>query len=340
MVIYSRGLESTDVWLKSCGTVGKPGAKRRKQTSTCIWGETGQGAKGILSMASSTLNPKDTCTECGAPLSAAMRHCPTCRADAGAPNVRACRTDENLKALIARYDASRSQASVFGCSKEFSDLEAIVEKKSGVVVSMPAGVARNLFENPNFLYTNYERLVGVNARRPADADNDRQRWAVGGLLFGSYADCIVYGALSLTKDGVGTYGDVHCRLRSVTIKKRTSFLETNSYRFVRDHGINAGGNLPVGYRACWQHRQNLVLAKLSNRLSPGQTESDWQAILIQSDSQNRENDDFVEAHIYEGFDRNAIESLVKVTGKKLSKSEKLDIDLAIHQFERAGRKTK
>jgi hypothetical protein len=290
-------------------------------------------------MAFSTLSPEDTCSECGAALSAARRHCPTCRADAGAPNVRACRTDENLKALVARYDASRSQASAFGCSKEFSDLEAIVEKKSGVVLSIPAGVARSLFDNPNFIYNNYEQLVGVNARRTADSNNDRHRCAVGGLLFGSYADRIVYGALSLTKDGLCTYGDVHCRLRSVTIEKRTSFLEANSYRFVRDHAINPGDKLPSGYTAGWQHRQRLVLAKLASRLSTGQTESDWQAILIQTDGQNRENDDFVEAHIYEGFDRNAIESLVAATGKKLSRSEKLDLDLAIGQFERIGGKT-
>jgi len=147
---------------------------------SCVSGETGQGAKGILTMAFSTLSPKETCSECDATLSAALRHCTTCKADAGAPNVRACRTDENLKALVARCDASRNQASAFGCSKEFSDLEAIVEKKSGVVVSMPAGLARRLLDDPKMIYTNYEQLVGAKARRPADSDNDRRRCAVGG----------------------------------------------------------------------------------------------------------------------------------------------------------------
>ncbi|MBU2026928.1 MAG: hypothetical protein KJ814_04815 [Proteobacteria bacterium] len=35
------GLRPTGTWLKYCGTAGKPGGKRRKQTSTCISGETG-----------------------------------------------------------------------------------------------------------------------------------------------------------------------------------------------------------------------------------------------------------------------------------------------------------
>lgn len=291
-------------------------------------------------MASPVLSSQDTCSVCGAPLSATLRHCPTCKADAGAPNVRRCRTDENLNALAARFDASRARVSTIGCLKEFGDLEAMVKGKSGVVVSMPAGVARSLLEDPNFLYTNREQLVGANARKPAGPDNDRHRCAVGALLFGSYAGRIVYGALSLTEKGLPTYGDIHCRLRSVTIDKRTSFLETNSYRFVRDHSIAPRDKLPVGYTACWRQRHKLVLAKLADRLSTGQNESDWQAILIQSDGQNRENDDFVEAHIYEGFDINAIESLVAVTGKKLNRTEKLDVDLAIHQFKVLGRKTK
>lgn len=141
-----------------------------------------------------------------------MRHCPTCKTDAGAPNVRRCRTDENLKALLVRFENSRMRVSGSGYSKEFSDLETIIKEKSGVVVSMPAGVARKPFDDPNFLYANYESLVGANIRRPADPDNDWHRCAVGGLLFGSYANCIVYGALSLTEEGLPTYGDVHCKL--------------------------------------------------------------------------------------------------------------------------------
>ncbi|MCH8121339.1 MAG: hypothetical protein IIC00_16640, partial [Planctomycetes bacterium] len=233
-------------------------------------------------MASSAISPQDTCSECGATLSATLRHCPTCQTDAGAPNVRRCRTDENLKALASRFDAAQEIASANGCSKEFSDLEALIKGKSGVVVSMPAGIARKLFEDPNFLYKNYEQLLGANTRKPADTDNDRHRCAVGGLLFGSYANYIIYGVLSLTKEGLPTYGDVHCRLRSVTIDNRTSFLVTNSYRFVRDYSIVPGDKLPDGYMACWQNRHSLVLAKLVDRLSAGQTDSDWQEMLIHS----------------------------------------------------------
>lgn len=284
-------------------------------------------------MASQAQSPQDTCYRCGSLISDSERHCPTCKADVGAPNVRRCTTKENLNALLSRYEEARTKAINKGCSTEFSDLETLIESKSGVVISMPAGVARKLFEDPNSLYANYEHLVGGNVRKPAHSDDDRQRCAVGGLLFGSYAKNIVYGVLSLTKEGLPTYGDVYCRLRSVTIDKRTSFLETNSYKFVKDHNITPSTKkLPVGYAASWTQRQALVLTKLSDNLSIGQTESDWQAILIRTDAQNRSNDDFIEAHIYEGFDSNAIESLVAVTKKTQSRAEKLDADLAVELF--------
>ncbi len=283
-------------------------------------------------MASPVLSPQDTCSECGATLSDIMRHCPTCRADAGAPNVRLCRTDENLQALKARVDTARNQVNASGCLKEFKDLETLIKQKSGVVITMPVGTVRKLFEDPKALYNNYENLVGAGVRKPARLDNDRQRCAVGGLLFGSFAKDITCGALSLTEEGLPTYGLIYCRLHSVAINKRTSFLETNSYKFVQDHRIVPGDNVPVGYMACWEYRHNLVLAKLASLLSTGQTESDWQAILIHSDGQNRKNDDFVEAHIYEGFDKNAIKSLALIPDKRLRREEKLDLRIAVSMF--------
>jgi hypothetical protein len=224
------------------------------------------------------------------------------------------------------------QVNAIGCSQEFIALETMVKDKSGVVISMLARVARNLFEDPNFIYVDYERLVGARARKPANPDNDRRRFAIGGLLFGNYADSIIYGVLSLTGGGLPTYGPIHCRIRSIAIDNRTSFLETNCYKFVRDHSVVTGDKLPVGYMACWDCRHKLVLAKLANSLSKGQTESDWQALLIHSDVQNRENDDFIEAHIYENFDKNAVESMVVFTDKKLSREEKLDSDIVMDKF--------
>lgn len=281
-------------------------------------------------------NPQDNCSVCGASLSASLRHCPTCSGDAGAPNVRRCRTVENEEALKTEFAAAREKAEKNRCLHEFEALSILLAQQSGVVISMPAGVARKLLEDPKDLYTNYKQLLGAQARKPALPENDRHRCAVGAALFGSYAESIVYGALSLTTDGLPTYGAVYCRLRSVTIDKRISFLETNSYKFVSTHGLVGGKDIPAGCMACWEQRHLLALVKMADQLAPGQGSGDWQAILIQSDGQKRENDEFVEAHIFEGFDRNAIESLAPVLGKKLRREEQLDLEIAISKFKQIG----
>lgn len=286
------------------------------------------------------LTMQDNCNACGASLNDAMRYCPTCMADAGAPNVRACCSDENLKALGERFDKAKSQAYTNGCQTEFLNLYDILKNESCVVVSMPAGVGRSLFENPKELYANYEKLVGAKVRVPASSDDDKNRYAIAGMLFGSYADSIIYGVLSLTEYGLPTYGGIHCKLRPVAIDLRTSFLETNSYKFIKDQAIVAGDELPKGFSACWNDRQKLVLAKITGSLSVGQGRSDWQEMIIHSDGKSRENDEFVEAHIYDGFNWNAIESLEKSTNVKMTRAENLDFDLAKSAFNRLRGKSK
>jgi len=140
--------------------------------------------------------------------------------------------------------------------------------------------------------------------------------------------------LSLTQDGLPNYGDLHCRLHSFAVARRTSFLESNSYKFVKDNSIEPGDQLPDGYMADWNSRHNLVLAKVGDRISTGQTESDWQKILVKSDVNNRENDDFIEAHIYGSFDKHAIESIIPVNDKRLTRNEKLDIAIAREKFKK------
>lgn len=282
---------------------------------------------------------KETCAECGSTLVLSKRHCPTCNNDAGFPNVRQFGSENNLKILQERYDKANAQANSLGFSSEFTAFENKIKYNSTVVLSMSAGIARNIFDDPRFIYSNYEALVGAEARKPAEQEDDRHRCAVGGILFGSYADKIIYGVLSLTNEGLPTYGTVYCRLRPVAVNKRTSFLETNSYKFIEAHNLVAGKRLPVGFSSNWDTKHYLVLAKLVDCLRSGQNEIDWQGNLIESDGVNRENDKFIEAHIFEGFDYNAIENLIPAKNTKLSRAERLDLDIAISMFKTRSVKT-
>ncbi len=283
-------------------------------------------------MTKHTGSEKGKCPNCGTAISESVQYCPTCMTDVDSPNVRICRIPDNIDALNKRFDAAKRRSVKDGYVKEFVALQDITKKDSGVVVSMPPSMARKMIEDPNQLYNNYEELVGSSSRIPAAGDNDRHRSAVGAILFGSYAKSIRYGLLSLTEYGLPTYGLVHCRLRAVAIEKRTSFLESNSYTFCEDQELVPGSKLPLGFRACWNNRDRLILCKLGDRLASGQKKHDWQALLVESDGQNRKNDDFIEAHIYGPFDRHAIESMVSHEATDLGRGERLDLDIALHEF--------
>jgi hypothetical protein len=195
---------------------------------------------------------------------------------------------------------------------------------------MPASVARTLVFDPRMIYENVEALVGAGIRRPPSLQDDKHRAAVVGVLFGTYGRKVVYGILSLTGEGLPTYGDVYCRLRSVAIWDRTTFLETNSYQFVERHQLRAGMAMPHGYFAVWGNRHHLVTAKIGQSLPSGNCVSAWQAILVHTDGKDRSKDEFIEAHIYDSFDIGAIEEMLP--NKRLSKDARIDVKLALEKF--------
>jgi hypothetical protein len=212
-----------------------------------------------------------------------------------------------------------------------NNLSDVVKRASGVVVAMPSGIALLLASDPRNVYENIETLVGAGARQAPPLEHDKHRKSVSGVLFGTYGDKLRYGILSLDGSGLPTYGDVSCRLRAVAISDRTSFLELNSYTFVNQHGIVPGTPIPVGYRAVWDNCDSLVLVKLSSRLAKGQGVAEWQRLMCYSDGKDRKNDDFIEAHIYDGFTIDAIEGMVDVKRKR-DRSVAIEVKLALDRF--------
>ena len=171
---------------------------------------------------------------------------------------------------------------------------------------MPATVAHGLFEKTSTLYAGLESQVQGGVRRPPLPLHDRERASVAGMIFGSYAREIRYGVLSLNSWGPRTYGEVHCRLRDETIAHRVTFLETNSYFFVRRQKLIAGDPIPTGYRAVWANRHLLALAKAEPHLEKDGDPAQWPDLLVRSDGRDRSQDEFIEAHIFGSFNSESI----------------------------------
>lgn len=271
----------------------------------------------------------ESCPDCQYSVQATERICPSCGADLGAPNVRQCGKPEERVALRTRYKKQRGLNRLRSESDAFCDL---VRTTSSVVVTIPAGFARDLFESPQVVYQNYDRLVGSGVRRPADERYDRMRQMVGGAMFGALKDSICYGNLALGVAGLQSYGSLACRLRPRMIRSRTTFLEMNSYTFARSHLGAVDGTFPPGHRAVWDNRHMLAFAKLAPNIEAGQTNEDWSALLVRPGS-DRADDDFVEAHVFGTFTADSVED-VGIAKHDISKEERLDLDIAVGLFSR------
>lgn len=272
------------------------------------------------------------CPNCGSETISASRLCPTCKHDLGFPNVRQLNGSAHPEELDRRYKKAKEELTKRGISQELKMAENALHEHSGVVVALPANFARTFFENPRSNYQNYEELVSSGVLSPTDTAKDSHRMAVSGLLFGSFAKKILYGALSLTNQGLATYGEIFCRLKSAAIRTRTTFLENNSYVFVKKHNMSSDSSIPLGYSSTWDDRKKLAIAKLEHRFEKGMCADQFQKVLLETDSADRKNDEFIEAHIYDSFNANAVNSIEIADTSSASDSVKIDVRLAQDAF--------
>jgi hypothetical protein len=240
-------------------------------------------------------------------VSETQEKCSTCGEYAGPPNVRASDQDWEVEALESRYLAAIDEARASGRQREIMSFGADM-KLTFAVVNVDLAFLHQFLTNDNLTYTNYDLSIKGEARRPAKEQDDRHRKSVGAMLFGSYAEEIRYAALSLDGAGLTSWGPYALQLKEIAVADRASLLEDNSYNFVAKHKLRPGGQIPAGYVTGWQNRHKLAVAKLGGQVSAGTTEAAHPRILLVSTG-NRHTDDFIEVHIYGGFDNKAIESV-------------------------------
>ncbi len=242
------------------------------------------------------------CNECGSEISEVLSTCSTCGIFVGYPNVREVSKKEEVNALEERYQKALASAKG-NCSLQ--NFEEKV-KHSFAVINVDIDFLHNFVISNKKLYTNYNRLVSSEIRKPAILEDDRRRRGVEASLFAGYAKDISYAALSIDGSGVESHGAFTIVLREIAIKNRATFLEDNSFHFVKKHKIQAGEGPPRGYRALWENRHKLATAKLEPRILATTSDSEYATILLYSTG-NFDTNDFIEIHIYGTFDNNAID---------------------------------
>jgi hypothetical protein len=172
-------------------------------------------------------------------------------------------------------------------------------KKSDAVIARSLNEVQRLATSDNEIYATYYQLIGGGVR-----SHTGDRWSIlralaDDALFPGYKENIRFACLTLSGTGLSNYGECSLVMREDMIAHRSSAFEENSTMFMRRHGIKVSEsyNLPRGYRAPWEERHKLCVAKLHRRIKADTPPDTYSEILLAQGATTAE-DDFVEVHIW------------------------------------------
>lgn len=263
-------------------------------------------------------------SECSAVVPPHERYCVVCGSDAGFPNVRAAAVNAEVDALNRRVACAISHAKQAGTETDLGKFSDTV-RRSKAVIALPLGKLFNLVSSDNALLSTFYQEVDGESRLPENNEWDVLRESVDALMFPSYFQKIRFGALSIDGLGVTKYGDLSIVLRDSAIRNRATVFECNSVEFVRTIGLTAN-EIPAGYRAVWDSREKLAVAKKAKEISPTTEDHEFSTILMNGD-------DYIEVHIYGPVHKMAIETL---TGKRPKQQDKPIFESIVHKLKHDG----
>jgi hypothetical protein len=237
----------------------------------------------------------DICSACGRPMTDYSNpHC-RCGHLVGFPNYRKAKSEQ--AELQMRYDQATADLKRANLETLQQSLEQISED-SLPVISMSYYVCMDLMQDKK--YINYFEKIRRGDRDPAKESVHADRVKVGETLYPNHFGKLHYAVLSPTRTGLPTYGDISVTfdVSNEYLEPRTSLLERNEFRFFDQHGLAPqGAVVPMGYRAVWQDRKKLVVAKLAGDLNASTSKTDLPGLLLKS-ATHRHDDEFIEIVIY------------------------------------------
>ncbi len=260
----------------------------------------------------------DKCSHCGNDIPLAKERCPHCALPGLFPNVRAAQHEKEIQALEDRYTRALVAADGRGC-KAIVQTFAQAMTTTQAVINRPIGEVQRLANSDNEVYATYYQLSNSGVKIPSDEVWDKRRAATDDLLLTGYKESIRFAALTLDGEGIWHYGACALILKEHMIGHRASVFEENSVMFMQHHGIRVfdADTLPQGFRAGWEERQKLCVAKLAGKLMPGSVAPDFSYILL-AQGARPEQDEFVEVHIWGPLTRRTFDRVVIKKGKRRS----------------------
>jgi hypothetical protein len=245
------------------------------------------------------------CVKCDAEINFWEDKCPVCGTFHSFPNVR--KAEQEAPELSRLYDTAIKTSIIRTTDRKVAILKSSTEAGK-IVVNTPLDFIYELIKDAKTNYVGYFRQVDAAVRKAAIEQHHIDRSVADNILFPNYLEHMVYAALSNSGVGLSNYGFVAVFLKDAVAPLKVSLLIENSYRFLKKH-YKFSRPLPTGCRATWNDRGKLAVIKHGAEISPT-TSDDAIKSLILRPGPTLEDDDFIEVHIYDGFDKRAVERVV------------------------------
>jgi hypothetical protein len=226
--------------------------------------------------------------------------------------VQAAEEPEEQEALESRY-----QAAMLDLANRRADSVATqfqhAATASKAVINRPLGELQRLANSDNQLYATYYQLVEAEVRVPADDRWNLIRAVADEALFPGYKRHIRMAALTLNEVGLSNYGECSLVLRDEMIRHRASVFEENSVTWMQRHNVQVGNSdvLPQGFRAVWEQRGKLALAKVASKLSVDTTLDEFPNLILKQGATSSD-DEFIEVHIWGPLTRKSLERVIVI----------------------------
>lgn len=168
------------------------------------------------------------------------------------------------------------------------------------------GALSNWINGESPMFYSFWHQVNQQGRLPTETEWDQQRGAAESAINPYYYQDLNFAALMLDGSGMFYYGPYSVTLKTHTIDDRASVFEQNPFYFCKTHHVVAGQAPPPGYRASWNERGRLAVAKLQPKVSLGCNFAD----IVMEPRRGASDCDFVEVHIFGAIHRQGIKRIV------------------------------
>lgn len=238
------------------------------------------------------------CKDCGYDIPQPSQCCPHCARPGYFWNVIQANDPAEREELEKRYQTAKSDVSARRADSRLQDFEDAIANSRAVLARSESEVLR-LASSDRQLYATYYQMLDAGLRLPEGGQWDVVRVLTDSLLFPGYKKEIRFAALSLDGIGLSNYGSCSIVFRNDMIGHRASVFEENSVMFMERNGIKVSreSEMPKGYRASWDERARLCVAKLYVKIDSATRPDEYSGLLLKQGATSEE-DEFIEVHIW------------------------------------------